>query len=203
MIIRMFAPPSAPHPRIPRLQTCAGDRRRRPPQLIRGMSCRRMNMTIRPGIVVASLLLALCCWHRPSAEESQTPLPIVDGFHQGARFQDLGHGFANMFSVASEVQARAKVDNLRTAKSSVTVQEFLGGRIRFIRVTYFAESFGDFEKARAFLRTPAYTRDRGRPEPGARAHPTSRRSSSARARPSAGRPRAPSPARPWRTCPRG
>jgi hypothetical protein len=98
----------------------------------------------------------VCCSAVWSWGAGSNAVEIVDGFHgvekmQRVESREPGGEFVNRFAVPTREQAIAKVTKLREAKEMVTVERFLGGDIRFIRITFFDDSLKDFETARSFL----------------------------------------------------
>jgi hypothetical protein len=85
-----------------------------------------------------------------SAQDVKTTVRIVDGAH-GVENAFIGSAFRNRFSVASEEAARKKIENLKGSREEITVQDFLGGEIDFVRVTFFDRALTDFARSRAFL----------------------------------------------------
>jgi hypothetical protein len=93
--------------------------------------------------------MVICTVALPSAWASDS-IEIVDGSH-GSR--GVGKAFVNRFSVASKEEALSKLQGLQQSKTPVTVQDFLGGTIKFVRVVFYDSTFRDFAGAKAFLQS--------------------------------------------------
>jgi hypothetical protein len=91
--------------------------------------------------------LVICTVVLPSAWAFDS-IEIVDGSHGS---KGVGKAFVNRFSVASKEEALSKLQGLQHSKVPVTVQEFLGGRIKFIRVAFYDTTLRDFAGAKTFL----------------------------------------------------
>jgi hypothetical protein len=99
---------------------------------------------------IFAFLYFVCCspiWCRGAAANA---VEIVDGRH-GNAVRQTGDAFVNRFAVPTREQALAKLAKLRETREPVTVGSFLGGKIRFVRVTFFDDSIRDFETSRHFL----------------------------------------------------
>jgi hypothetical protein len=55
----------------------------------------------------------------------------------------VGVGFKNLYSVASEEKAKAKLDQLRESARPITVAEFLGDKLNCVELISFTESSPD------------------------------------------------------------
>ena len=107
-------------------------------------------------ICILAAIAVLVIVAATASADTTNDTEIVDGFHGVERMHKIerrepGGEFVNRFAVPTREQAMAKITRLRETKELVTVRSFLGGKIRFVRVTFFDDSLKDFETARFFL----------------------------------------------------
>lgn len=109
-----------------------------------------LNLTrqkITPRLLLLVNCMVFCSAVLPSGQAFGA-IEIVDGSH-GSR--GVGKAFVNRFSVASKEEALSKLQGLQHSKVPVTVQDFLGETIKFIRVVFYDSTFRDFAGAKSFL----------------------------------------------------
>ena len=95
------------------------------------------------------LLLALltCAWSQFCVAGPTNEVQIVGGDER-----TVGGGYANRYSVPSKDEAQARLKTFRKLGRAITLQEFLGSEIRYIRITFYDKPLDSFDRARAVMR---------------------------------------------------
>ena len=83
-------------------------------------------------VIPVSTVFLICAWSQFCAAGGTNTIAIG-----GGNESQVGSGFANRFSVPSKDEATAKLKSFRELGRAVTLREFLGGDIEFIRITFY------------------------------------------------------------------
>ena len=98
-------------------------------------------------VIAFATVFLICAWSQFCAAGGTNTVAIG-----GGNEHQVGSGFANRFSVPSKDEATAKLKSFRESGRAVTLREFLGGDIEFIRITFCDKPIDTLDRARALVK---------------------------------------------------